>query len=75
VLAGRLGLQRLHVVVIDNGSATYGWPGGIAARFELEGWSTRTVDGRDRNALEAAFTAAHPGRPHVVVATIAERAS
>jgi transketolase len=75
VLAGRLGLQRLHVVVIDNGSATYGWPGGIAARFELEGWSTRTVDGRDRIALEAAFTAAHPGRPHVVVATIAERAS
>jgi transketolase len=74
-LAGRLGLERLHVVVVDNASATYGWPGGIAARFELEGWSARTVDGLDRDALEAAFTAPHPGRPHAVVATIEERAS
>jgi transketolase len=74
-LAGRLGLERLHVVVVDNASATYGWPGGIGARFELEGWSARTVDGTDRDALEAAFTAPHPGRPHVVVAMIGERAS
>jgi transketolase len=74
-LAGRLGLERLHVVVVDNASATYGWPGGIAARFELEGWSARTVDGLDRDALEAAFAAPHPGRPYVVVATIEEPAS
>jgi len=74
-LAGRLGLERLHVVVVDNASATYGWPGGIAARFELEGWSSQTVDGRDLDALETAFTASHPGRPHVVVATIEEPAA
>jgi len=71
-LAGRLGLDRLHVVAVDNRSATYGWPGGIAARFELEGWSARTVDGRDHAALMDAFTVAHPGRPHVVVAMIGE---
>jgi len=71
-LAGRLGLDRLHVVAVDNRSATYGWPGGIAARFELEGWSARTVDGRDHAALMDAFTVAHPGRPLVVVATIGE---
>src|ERR687888_471208 len=33
-LAGRLGLGRLTVVVVDNRSASYGWPGGIGARFE-----------------------------------------
>lgn len=69
-LAGRLGLERLHAIVVDNASATYGWPGGIAARFALEGWSTRTVDGRDHAGLLEAFTVAHPRRPHVVVATI-----
>jgi transketolase len=71
-LAGRLGLDRLHVVVVDNASSTYGWPGGIAARFELEGWSARTVDGRSRPALDAAFRVAHAGRPHVVVAMISD---
>src|SRR6058998_1106491 len=37
-LAGRLGLGRLTVVVVDNGSSTHGWPGGVERRFELEGW-------------------------------------
>src|SRR5439155_14224944 len=46
-VAGRLCLDRLTVVVVDNGSATLGWPGGIARRFEAEGWRTATVDGRD----------------------------
>lgn len=32
--AGSAGLERLHTVVIDNDSATHGWPGGIASRFE-----------------------------------------
>ncbi|MFJ3792497.1 transketolase [Kitasatospora sp. NPDC090091] len=68
--AGAAGLERLHVVVIDNSSATHGWRGGIAARFAAEGWSTATVDGRDHEALHAAFTAAHPGRPHAVVARV-----
>ncbi|MGV9263501.1 transketolase [Kitasatospora sp. NPDC003701] len=68
--AGAYGLDRLHAVVIDNSSATHGWQGGIAARFAAEGWSAATVDGRDHEALYAAFTAEHPGRPRVVVARV-----
>ncbi|MFJ7204796.1 transketolase [Streptomyces sp. NPDC098789] len=68
--AGSAGLERLHTVVIDNDSATHGWPGGIASRFEAAGWSAVTVDGRDHEALHAAFTAPHPGRPHAVVARV-----
>jgi transketolase len=68
--AGAYGLDRLHVVVIDNSSATHGWQGGIAQRFAAAGWSTATVDGRDHEALYRACTAEHPGRPHVVVARV-----
>ncbi len=68
--AGRVALDNLHAVVIDNSSATYGWPGGVEARFALEGWSALRVNGRDHAALDAAFTAAHLGRPHVVVAEV-----
>jgi transketolase len=68
--AGPAGLDRLHTVVVDNSSATYARPGGIAARFEAAGWSALTADGRDHEALYAAFTAPHPGRPHVVVARV-----
>ncbi|MCP9208765.1 transketolase [Streptomyces cucumeris] len=68
--AGAVGLERLHTLVIDNASATHGWPGGIASRFAAEGWSTATVDGRDHQALHEAYTAPHPGRPHVVVARV-----
>jgi len=68
--AGAIGLDNLHAVVIDNASATHGWSGGIAARFEREGWSVLTVDGRDHDTLEAAFTAPHHGRPHAVVAVV-----
>ncbi|MET9696435.1 transketolase [Streptomyces sp. NPDC006529] len=68
--AGPAALERLHTVVIDNDSATHGWPGGIASRFEAAGWSAVTVDGRDHEALYAAFTAPHPGRPHAVVARV-----
>jgi transketolase len=69
-LAGRLGLGRLMVVVVDNGSSTYGWPGGVERRFELERWSAVRVDGRDHDALEAAFAAAGDDRPRVVVAEV-----
>jgi transketolase len=69
-LAGRLRLGRLTVVVVDNDSARYGWPGGIERRFELEGWSAVRVDGRDHDALEAAFVAGDRLRPHVVVAEV-----
>ncbi|MFM9555311.1 MULTISPECIES: transketolase [Streptomyces] len=68
--AGPAGLDRLHTVVIDNSSASHARPGGIAARFEVAGWSAETVDGRDHDALHAAFTAPHPGRPRVVVARV-----
>ncbi|GAB2848711.1 transketolase [Streptomyces deserti] len=68
--AGPAGLDRLHTVVVDNSSASHALPGGIAARFEAAGWSAVTVDGRDHEALHAAFTAPHPGRPHVVVARV-----
>jgi transketolase len=69
-LAGRLGLERLTAVVVDNRSGTHGWPGGVAARFAVEGWATTTVDGRDQDALFEAFTTSHDGRPLVVVAEI-----
>jgi transketolase len=69
-LAGRLGLSQLTVVVVDNDSATYGWPGGIADRFAVEGWSTSTVSGRDHDALESAFAATVAGRPHVVIGVV-----
>jgi transketolase len=63
-------LDSLHVVVVDNSSSTYGWPGGVEARFAVEGWSVRRVSGRDHDALETALTAPHPGRPHLVAAVV-----
>jgi transketolase len=69
-LAGRLGLGRLTVVVVDNGSSTQGWPGGVERRFELEEWSAVRVDGRDHAALEQALTGNARGRPDVVVAEV-----
>ncbi len=54
-LAGRWGLGQLHVVVIDNRSASLGWPGGIGERFRVEGWEVRKVSGRDHDEIEAAF--------------------
>jgi transketolase len=69
-LAARLALGRLTVVVVDNDSTTHGWPGGITERFAVEGWTTSTVSGRDHDALESAFAAGLPGRPHVVVGTV-----
>ncbi|WP_069812304.1 transketolase [Streptomyces sp. TP-A0874] len=71
--AGVVGLEGLHTLVVDNASASHRWPGGIAALFEAAGWSARTVDGRDHEALYAAYTAPHPGRPHVVVARVEPR--
>jgi transketolase len=67
------GLDRLHAVIVDNASATHGWPGGIETRFSREGWSAARVDGRDHAALEAALTAPHPGQPRAVVAVTEPR--
>jgi transketolase len=33
--AGATGLDRLTAIVVDNQSATHGWPGGIATRFSV----------------------------------------
>jgi transketolase len=68
--AGRVGLAALTAVVVDNHSSTYHWPGGVEARFALEGWSTAAVDGRDHDAIEHAFAGRSGGRPHAVVADI-----
>ncbi|WP_236061286.1 transketolase [Actinacidiphila acididurans] len=68
--AAAAALDRLHVVVVDNASATYRRPGGLASLFAAEGWSATTVDGRDHSALHDAFTAPHPGRPQAVIARV-----
>lgn len=68
--AGAIGLDRITAIVIDNQSATHGWPGGIASRFTVNGWTARTVNGRDHAAIAAALRAHEPDRPHVVVATV-----
>lgn len=67
-LAGRLGVGRLTAVVVDNRSATYGWPGGIERRFAGEGWDARTIDGHDHAAIAEALAAAPAERPRAVVA-------
>jgi transketolase len=71
--AGRAGLGQLLAIVIDNSSASLGWPGGLAGRFASEGWTFAEVDGRDHEALERAYRDRHPGRPHVVVAHVAAK--
>jgi transketolase len=68
--AGRIGLGRLTAVAVDNHSSTYHWPGGVGARFELEGWSVAQVNGHDHDALEHALAAAHDDHPQVVVAEV-----
>jgi transketolase len=71
--AGRIGLGSLNVVVIDNHSSTYHWPGGIDERFVLEGWSAVRCDGRDHGSIEQAFAAATGERPRVVVADVEDK--
>ena len=68
--AGRTRLGTLTAIVVDNASSSHGWPDGIARRFELEGWETVTVDGRDHDALEAAMSRNHVAGPACVVAEV-----
>lgn len=68
--AGRVGLERLTAIVVDNASSTYHWPGGIGARFQLEGWHAVHVDGRDHEALGRRLSQQTPGRPRCVVAEV-----
>ena len=62
--AGRLGLDRLMAVVIDNDSAALRLARRHRPRFVAEGWTTADVDGRDHAALARAYAAGQPGRPH-----------
>ncbi|GAA1720784.1 thiamine pyrophosphate-dependent enzyme [Isoptericola hypogeus] len=66
-VAGRFGLGNLTCVVVDNHSDGLGWPGGIAARFDLEGWSCAEVRHHDHPRLAAALRRTEPDRPTVVV--------
>jgi transketolase len=68
--AGATGLDTLTAIVVDNDSATHGWPGGVHTRFTVNGWSSSVVDGRDRQAIATALRGHRQGRPHVVVATV-----
>lgn len=69
-IAGRMGLDRLTAIVVDNGSASLGWPGGISARFSMEGWDAVTVDGHNHAALESALSRTSPGQPRAVIALV-----
>lgn len=66
-VAGRFGLGALTCVVVDNHRAGEGWPGGIAARFDVEGWATADVDTRDPGRLAEALLYTEPDRPTAVV--------
>jgi transketolase len=68
--AGAAGLDNLHAVVVDNQSATHGWPGGIESRFRAAGWTSASVYGRDHAALLSAYRSARPGSPHAVIAVV-----
>lgn len=68
--AGAVGLANLTAIVVDNSSATHGWPGGLATRFTANGWTAATVDGRDHTAVHTALTGHHGHRPHLVVAVV-----
>jgi transketolase len=68
--AGRRRLRGLTAIVVDNASASYGWPEGIARRFDLEGWDAVTVDGRDHDALAEAMSRNGVAGPVAVVAEV-----
>jgi len=57
----------LTAIVIDNQSATHGWPGGIPARFP--GWVTSVIDGRNHEQIAYALSRRYD-RPNLVVATV-----
>jgi transketolase len=52
--AGSAGLSNLTLIVVDNRSSTVKM-GDIAGKLAAFGWDAITVDGRDREALRAAY--------------------
>ena len=71
--AGRASLERLTAIVVDNQSASHGWPGGIGRRFATEGWQAVTVDGTDEDALGDVLDRPVSGAPRVVVAQVQDK--
>lgn len=69
-IAARLGLDRLTAILVDNGTADLGWPGGVESRFVVEGWAAMRVDGRDHEAIGMALARRSTDRPNVVVAEV-----
>ena len=69
-VAGRRGLSNLTAIVIDNQSASQGWPGGIQGRFSVEGWASQRTNGRSHERLAQALTTSPDGRPIAVVALV-----
>jgi transketolase len=68
--AGRARLTNLTAIIVDNASASWGWPEGIARRFDVEGWDAITVEGRDHDALAAAMSRNGVAGPVCVVAEV-----
>ncbi len=69
-LSGAMGLSRLSVVAVDNGSATWGWRGGLETRFAVAGWQVVRVDGRDHPALATGLRRTDDSTPTLVVAEV-----
>src|SRR3954463_9797093 len=67
-LAGSAGGKATGARRVDR--FAFGDPGGIAQRFELEGWDAVTVDGRDHDALYEAMSRNHVAGPVCVVAEV-----
>ena len=68
--AGAARLPNLTALVVDNHSATHGWPGGIASRFTAQGWTATTVGITDHEGLHTALARRTTTSPHAVIASI-----
>jgi transketolase len=67
--AGSVGLSNLTLIVIDNRSSTVEL-GDIAAKLAAFAWDAVSVDGRDREALRAAYER-RADMPTAIVAVVA----
>lgn len=71
--AARDRLGALVAIVVDNHSASLGWPGGIAARFAAEGWRTTEVEGSEGERLVRSLDQPPGEAPRVVVVKVAPK--
>jgi transketolase len=67
--AGSVGLSNLTLIVVDNRSSTVEL-GDIAAKLAAFAWDAVSVDGRDREALRAAYER-RADMPTAIVAVVA----